>query len=198
MIVLGRELALRDFVEAGVIALLVWPSSVLGKTIPQSGLPWGMFWTNVVACLALIAWLDYGHAFVLYQVLVHRKEREDFGPLFRLPFLSRDNFFLRSFTLLFIPYVLTVYLFAIIYGLISLCSPASFRCWSVICPQPLTLLQSLYFSLTTASTVGYGDIAPNSPVAQIAAMAEILLSVFFAVFLFSIVGGALSEARNRQ
>lgn len=181
---------------AAIAALffLSFPSWAIGAgQVPSPGVPAWMFWIDIAACLLIIAYLDFGHGYVLYQTIVNKKNPEDFGPLFRMPFLARDNQFVKLLALIFVPYGLTVYFFAILYGLISHLCADSFRVWGVSC-RGLTLFQSLYFSLTTASTVGYGDIAPNRPCAYIAVMAEIILSLFFAVFLFSVVGSAILES----
>lgn len=178
---------------AAALLFLIFPSwAIAAGKVPDPAVPIWMFWVDISGSLFVIAYLDFGHGYVLYQTIVNKKGADEFGPLFRVPFLARKNRFLRLLALIFVPYGLTVYFFAILYGLISRLCSDSFHVWGVSC-SGLTLLQSWYFSLTTASTVGYGDIAPNRPCAYVAVMSEIILSVFFAVFLFSVVGSALIE-----
>jgi hypothetical protein len=49
----------------------------------------------------------------------------------------------------------------------------------------LTILDSLYFSLITASTVGYGDIRPVSNLAKLLIMSEILFGLLYILFIIS-------------
>ena len=54
----------------------------------------------------------------------------------------------------FLSYVLTVYGFGLAYLFVSRAAPTAFA------PTQLTLFTAVYFSLTTAATVGFGDITP--------------------------------------
>lgn len=45
----------------------------------------------------------------------------------------------------------------------------------------IQFLDAVYFSLVTQSTVGYGSIVPNSPLAKVAAGAQVLTTLFFVV-----------------
>ena len=49
---------------------------------------------------------------------------------------------------------------------------------------------AVYFSTETITSVGYGDISPNSPLTTIICTAEMVVGLFFAVF---IVSGALAK-----
>ena len=59
----------------------------------------------------------------------------------------------------------------------------------------LTVLDSLYFSVTTAATVGYGDIVPNSAIAKVLVMAELVANLFFVIGIFSV---ATTYVRDRE
>lgn len=65
--------------------------------------------------------------------------------------------------------------FGCIHRCISLMNPSSYS-------QPLTAIDSLYFSVTTFATVGYGDISPHSPVAKLACVGEIVSGCLVLVF----------------
>lgn len=45
------------------------------------------------------------------------------------------------------------------------------------------IIDSLYFSIVTFATVGYGDIAPSSHISRLFCSAEILISIFVLIFL---------------
>lgn len=47
------------------------------------------------------------------------------------------------------------------------------------------IIDSIYFSIVTLATVGYGDISPNSNIAKILVSIEILASIFMLIFLAS-------------
>jgi len=54
-------------------------------------------------------------------------------------------------------------------------------------------LDFLYFSTITISTVGYGDILPNSTIVRVVVIFEILLGQFLLVFFLSMT---LSEVKK--
>ena len=58
-----------------------------------------------------------------------------------------------------------------------------------------TLLDALYFSLVTGSTVGYGDITPASPVGKLFALSVLLVTVSSFAVVLGVVFTPLIEAR---
>lgn len=57
----------------------------------------------------------------------------------------------------------------------------------------------LYFSLTTITTIGYGDVTPLAPLARGAAMFEGVFGQFYiAVVVAQLVGSKLAEASGRE
>ena len=59
----------------------------------------------------------------------------------------------------------------------------------------LSFVSAMYFSITTLSTVGFGDIVPIVSAARIAAMAEILIGMVFSLFAFSLTISAIVNQR---
>lgn len=58
--------------------------------------------------------------------------------------------------------------------------------------------ESLYWSITTASTVGYGDIAPTNQAGQIIAIGVMLSCIPLFGALFSIMAARIAEAKIRR
>lgn len=82
-----------------------------------------------------------------------------------------------------VAYVFTAYYFAFTALLLHLQVPLSYR--GVVEADPYgQLWQFVYYSVVTISTLGYGDIVPNSPTTQVLAILEVGLGQFFMLFLF--------------
>ncbi|WP_159006507.1 potassium channel family protein [Bradyrhizobium sp. S69] len=84
-------------------------------------------------------------------------------------------------------YATTIYGFSLIYEIVDRLQPSSF---SQRMDGPIT---AIYFSVATIATVGYGDIAPIRPIARVCTTAEILLGVFYSVFIFSIIASFIKQ-----
>lgn len=56
-----------------------------------------------------------------------------------------------------------------------------------VCPHNhFGIVDSIYFSVVTLATVGYGDIVPNSNIAKLVVCSEILAGIFVLIFLASV------------
>ena len=64
--------------------------------------------------------------------------------------------------------------------------------------EPLTRLDSLYFTITTFATVGFGDITAVSQVARGVAMAQMVLGLILVGLAAHVIVGAVQVARRRQ
>jgi len=59
----------------------------------------------------------------------------------------------------------------------------------------LGFVSAMYFSITTLSTAGFGDIAPLAPAPRIIVITEILVGMVFALFAFSLTISAIVNQR---
>jgi hypothetical protein len=91
-----------------------------------------------------------------------------------------DASHLYTGALIMLSYPMLIYAFAVLYVFVSRLDPTSFSsCLG------LNGFDAFYFSLITATTVGYGDIAPTSVLAKSITMVQIFLSLGYAVLVFS-------------
>ncbi len=82
-------------------------------------------------------------------------------------------------------------LFSTVYFLMEHHSPSSFS-------QPLTRTDALYFTVTTFSTVGYGDITAKSQAARLVVIFQMLADLALLGFGVRVLFGAVQTGRRRQ
>jgi len=75
--------------------------------------------------------------------------------------------------------IILVLAFAASYYAMSVINPTSFS-------RQLSILDSIYFSVITIATVGYGDIAPVAGYAKILTIVEVLLGLLYILFIVGI------------
>jgi hypothetical protein len=103
-------------------------------------------------------------------------------------------------------YLLMGYLWGSLYGLIYLLAPGGFRLpmeWTPAKEQgiatdvPMNLMT--YFSFTTLTTLGYGDVLPISGSARAAVILEAVLGHFYlAVLVARLVGLHIADTRRQS
>jgi voltage-gated potassium channel Kch len=94
-------------------------------------------------------------------------------------------------------YSLLVILFASLYAVMDhLAGGRNFRLESVV--RAISFPESLYFSLTTLSTVGYGDIAPASSAVRLVAGAEIVCGILLLLFGFNEIFSFTRKRRHLE
>ena len=81
-------------------------------------------------------------------------------------------------------YLLVAYGWALAYQLVELSGPSSFSFPAAAVPQTVRF-RLLYFSVTTLTTVSYGDITPLAPVARCLAALEGVIGQLFPVLLLA-------------
>jgi voltage-gated potassium channel Kch len=82
-------------------------------------------------------------------------------------------------------------LFATAYYLVERSAPSNFS-------QPLSRTDSLYFTVTTFSTVGYGDITAKSEAARLMVVVQMLADLVVLGFGVKVIFGAVEMGRQRQ
>jgi len=76
--------------------------------------------------------------------------------------------------------------FANVYFFLSTWKPSSFN-------KPFDAVSAVYFSIVTFATVGYGDFYPTEWYSQIVIAIEILFSMTYFLFIFSLLAGFLTK-----
>ncbi len=82
-------------------------------------------------------------------------------------------------------------LFSTAYYLLQRSTPASFG-------QPLSRTDALYFTVTTFSTVGYGDITAKTEGARLMVIGQMLADLVVLGFGVKVIFGAVEMGRRRQ
>lgn len=86
---------------------------------------------------------------------------------------------------------LVVVLFALIYFVLAMRSPAEFSGLH-------TRLDALYFSLTTVATVGYGDVNAAGQLARSIVSAQLVFNLAFVAALVGLFQGSLADGRENR
>ncbi|MFJ5274612.1 potassium channel family protein [Streptomyces sp. NPDC088358] len=87
--------------------------------------------------------------------------------------------------------VLFLVLFASAYYLLDRSAPGSFT-------EPLSRTDALYFTLTTFSTVGFGDIAARSETGRVMAMLQMAGGLVLVGFAARVLAGAVQAGLQRR
>lgn len=77
------------------------------------------------------------------------------------------NLFQKGWPYFIQHHIILIIIFSLIYQGLSIIDPRSFT-------KVLSLFDSLYFSITTQTTVGYGDITPNTMFARLTTMIHMI------------------------
>jgi voltage-gated potassium channel len=93
-------------------------------------------------------------------------------------------------------YSLFVILFASFYSIADYAAAPNFRIDGAA--RALSFPETLYFSLTTLSTVGYGDISPATNLARFISAIEIVCGILLLLFGFNEIFSFAQERRQRN
>ncbi len=86
-------------------------------------------------------------------------------------------------------YIMMAFIWSFIYTLIEISSPGSFGPGRLDFTQPGTFFKLMYFSLTTLTTTGYGDVIPLTNHARSLVMVEEFAGVFYVGVLIARLAG---------
>ncbi|MGR3274003.1 ion channel [Acaryochloris marina NIES-2412] len=88
-------------------------------------------------------------------------------------------------------YFLIAFIWALFYGIVATLNPHAFSATLI---QPGSYLQPIHFSVTTLTTLGFGDIVPVSTLAIVLTDTEAIIGQLYpTVFIAILVGGYLSQ-----
>ncbi|MEE8333286.1 MAG: ion channel [Alphaproteobacteria bacterium] len=172
--------------------VLRWLAPVFGVgaltfVLPALGLDTQSYNLIFLGAMGLIAVMVFAASASICTFLI------DTGLLFEEFFTSIAHLVVPGFAFLTF-YSLLVIVFASVYRIIDNYSAANHF---VIdgAPRAIDFSESLYFSLVTISTVGYGDILPASDIVRVIVAIEIMLGVLLLLFGFWEI---VSYARDRR
>jgi hypothetical protein len=160
----------RNLIASVTTALLWLVCSVLYALDP------GTLWKVLATYLALVPF----QATIVWVLLRH---------IFAARQVGRDVL-LAAVTV----YILLAALFVPIYGVMEALAPGSFVDNGA--GQAVFWQQFIYFSLTTLTTTGYGDILPVSPWARAVANVEQVVGVLYIATLLARLVGVYSRERS--
>ena len=86
-------------------------------------------------------------------------------------------------------YIMIAFLWAFLYAIVEVFAPGSFSFPHSDTTDPHAFFRLLYFSFTTITTVGFGDITPISDQARSLVMIEEFVGVFFVGILIARLAG---------
>jgi voltage-gated potassium channel len=103
-------------------------------------------------------------------------------------------------------YLLIGVIFAFLYSLLEFLNPGMFLAGGEVIPQGdprafhgAGLGQAIYFSFTTLTTLGYGDIAGATPVAKNLSVLEALIGqIYLVVLVARLVGMEISHSSSKE
>jgi voltage-gated potassium channel len=98
---------------------------------------------------------------------------------------------LRAFDAVVVVLPLLIVIFAAIYVQIAAARPTAFS-------EPMNRTDTLYFTVTVLSTVGFGDITPTSTAARVVTMVQMVGDlVLFGIFA-KLFAGVIAEGLSRR
>ena len=91
-------------------------------------------------------------------------------------------------------YLMIGILWSFLYAIVDRASPRSFASGGTV--APMELMDLLYFSFSTVTTTGFGDIVPLTRPARVAAIAESIIGQLFLAILIARLVGVYPRPRD--
>jgi hypothetical protein len=89
--------------------------------------------------------------------------------------------------------------FAFLYGLIEHLQPGSFTGLAAFSGAPERVIEFVYFSFVTMTTLGYGDVSPLTSYAMTASYAEAMFGqLYLAILVARLVGLYIARPRGAE
>lgn len=148
----------------------------LGLALLGVGLQWAALWTGSIAILDL-AGMSYAASLVVSTSGVLRY------------ILKRGPITADKLHGALAGYIMLVFVWSFIYAMIERSSAGSFGPGRLDFTQPGTFFKLIYFSLTTLTTTGYGDVIPLTNHARSFVMIEEFAGVFYVGVLIARLAG---------
>ncbi len=158
-----------------------WFLTVAGTVYLVAGIIYAFNSTALWAVLITYAALIPYHA-LLMSVLVRF--------IFAARSITRDVLYAATTV-----YVLLGAVFVPVYGLLETLAPGSFRDGAAP-DSPVNWQQFIYFSYTTLTTAGYGDVLPISPWARSLANIEMVVGVLYLTIIMARLVGLYTSERQ--
>ncbi len=96
-------------------------------------------------------------------------------------------------------YLLMGLIWAVLYTLLQLNFPSSFQMMQQNSQWFMLFPDFVYFSFVTMTTLGFGDISPNLPVARFLVYLEAIVGQFYlAILVASLIGSRMSTISNKH
>ena len=163
---------------------LFWSALVLA--VVAISLTWGSYWSGnvqlaIISRVLQIVFVVFIAGAILSQVFKHKK-------------ITRE-----TVAGAICVYLLMGTMWADVYGIMEIVKPGTFPAYETATGEKITdphlrSSQFHYFSFVTLSTLGYGDITPNTREAQsLASMEAIIGQLFLAVLIARLVGQQVSR-----
>lgn len=175
----GWYVAIALFSIAAIFYILAVPMMVANGYLQPT-------WYNLLigAFLYSMTWLFVADLTYRSMAKMYSFKGRDFFPLFRILRMTMHLPHSSISTVLYAlaSYAFTIYGFAIAYVFVSHWQVYAFNV------PALDFFDSIYFSMITITTVGYGDIVPKSSIARLLVMAEVMIGLSYVVFIFSLIG----------
>lgn len=194
------------FVEAGGTISNGFP--VLVITVPLLGLlaigTWRKAFPLVILFVVMFVWAWIGHDFD--QVAVARSWLVGVAWVYYIyAIMALASELLKNSALIddrvyggLTIYLLTALMFASVHRHVSALDPNAYVAGSTGKSVVLVWDSSLYFSIATITTVGYGDIVPITPWARSAVMLEAICGVFITIVFIARLAALHTPGRARH